>query len=91
MGRTMGRWVAAGVGIAGSSLVGAGPASAACIEVDFAIHYSGGSDYYPLGPDYCVKDTPWNQTDNVFFDDSVTGVPTGLPNGVYIDVWYTSP
>ena len=64
---------------------------AECLEVDFAVHRSGQPDWYPLGPDYCVTDTPWNQTDSVFYDDKVTGLPTGTPNGVWLEVWYTSP
>jgi hypothetical protein len=72
-------------------LLSAQPADAECIEVDFAVHKSGEADYYPLGPDYCVTDTPWNQTDRVWYDDRFPGFPTGLPNGVLVEVWYTTP
>jgi hypothetical protein len=67
------------------------PAYAACIELDLAIHYAGGSDYYPFGPDKCVVDTPWNQTDEVYFDEWFVVIPQGLPNGLYVEVRYTSP
>ena len=77
----------------GAALVALTPATAqaACIEVDLAVHYAGGADYYPLGPDACVTDTPWNQTDALRYDNHFTAVPPGLPNGIYFEVWYTSP
>lgn len=67
------------------------PAGAECIEVDFAVHISGEPDYYPLGPDYCVTGTPWNQTDGVYEGLNLSGLPTGTPSGFWLQVWYTSP
>lgn len=91
MKRATGRLVAGGLGIAGVLLVGPSPARAACIEVDFAVHHSGEPDYYPLGPDYCVTDTPWNQTDHAWYDHTFAVPPAGIAIGVYVDVSYTSP
>jgi hypothetical protein len=76
---------------AGVLLTDPPPAGAECIEVDFAVHVSGEPDYYPLGPDYCVTGTPWNQTDSVFYNDNHSGLPTGTPSGFWLEIWYTSP
>lgn len=67
------------------------PAEAACIEVDFAVHVSGQPDYYPLGPDKCVTETPWNQTDSIWNGLNQSGLPPGTPSGFWLEVWYTSP
>lgn len=79
------------LGVTAAALAVAPPARAECIEVDLAVHRSGRPDHHPLGPDYCVTETPWNQTDRVSKDTELTRLPECTPSGVYVEVWYTSP
>ena len=91
MGHRLHRLALAAVGAVAGLAAQAAPVGAECIEVDFAVHVSGQPDWYPLGPDYCVTDTPWNQTDGFWFGSNQTGLPTGTPSGFWLEVTYTLP
>jgi hypothetical protein len=81
--------VAAGVIVVG----GAPPARAECIEATVEVHTQGEPNWYPAGLDHhCVKDTPWNQGQDVtaHYDEDEQLVP-GTPTGFWVQIWTTGP
>jgi len=75
--------------LAGVDMVtAANPAKAECIEVTLEVHKEGEPHWYPLGgPESCVKDTPWNQGQDVSVEDDTEGLPEGTPKGIRLEVW----
>jgi hypothetical protein len=83
-----GALVVAGVGM----VTAAGPANAECIEVTLEVQRENAPSWYPLGgPASCVTNTPWNQSDEVHWTADNSPMPSGMPKGVWLQVWMVTP
>lgn len=80
---------AASFGLMG--LVQASPARAQCLQADIYVTRSSAPPTYLSGPNSCVVPTPWNQTENLYGQQSQGGLPTGTPNGAGFNVWVPAP
>ena len=60
------------------------PASAECIEATVQILRSNMAPIDVVGPGHCVYPTPWPQVVEVPLSASVSGLPTGTPEGAVV-------
>ena len=94
MARTAMRpWVAAALGtMVGVAGLGAPKANAQCIEAVVYATRENDSRVYVYGEhDPCVTDTPWNQSYTYHGELVQAGLPQGMPNGYWIDLWVPAP
>lgn len=87
----MRQWISRCTGVAaivGLALAQGGqtPAAAECLYVDFYVTRQDAAPIYPIGPGGCRASTGWKQRVFVPGYETVTGVPSGTPNGYYLDL-----
>ena len=87
----MRRWISRRTGVAafvGLTLAqgGQAPVAAECLYVDVYVTRKDATPIYPIGPGGCRASTGWKQRVFVPSYETVTVVPSGAPNGYYLDL-----
>jgi hypothetical protein len=68
-------------------VLAAGPAEANCIRGEIVVHRSGQPDWTVWPESYCFHDTGNGEWITAPAGGTVTGLPTGMPNGARVTVW----
>lgn len=80
-------WRASALGIAVMGVAEATPAQAGCVAADVIVHRTNEPDHPVVTDGQCLVPTPFGGVIRQELDVSWGSTATGVPSGVYLDVW----